>query len=196
MPARYPSPIGPGPALSPRRQLQPDPLLELSATCTYSVPLLSCSWLTSLVFYGMRFAQPSPPTRFSRLPRSVGSLPVCLPVRGAACILIKGFCSPFVFMVLQIAFPATPLYSQRSALPPGGPLLAHSTSDLANVPRAKSLRSGLPPPERAGGTDLTSAHRHFMLWRRHLQERSCWFAILFFGFLPSAASPTPSRAAV
>src|SRR6266481_5039869 len=117
--------MGPGRALSPRRELQPDPLLELSATCTYSVPLLSCSWLTSLVFYGMRSALPSPPTRFSRLPRSVGSLPVCLPVRGAACILIKGFCSPFVFMVLQIAFPATPLYSQRSALPPpGGPLVA------------------------------------------------------------------------
>src|SRR6266404_5878462 len=71
MPPRIPCPIGPGPALSPRRQLQPDPLLELSATCTYSVPLLSCSWLTSLVFYGMRFAQPSPPTRFSRLPTSV-----------------------------------------------------------------------------------------------------------------------------
>src|SRR6266404_1712957 len=147
MPPRIPCPIGPGPALSPRRQLQPDPLLELSATCTYSVPLLSCSWLTSLVFYGMRFAQPSPPTRFSRLPRSVGSLPVCLPVRGAACILIKGFCSPFVFMVLQIAFPATPLYSQRSALPPGWPprRSQHSTSDLANVPRATGLRSGLPP---------------------------------------------------
>jgi len=35
------------------------------------------------------------------------------------CAAMLNFCQPFVFMVLQIAFPATPFLSQTSALPPG-----------------------------------------------------------------------------
>ena len=41
------------------------------------------------------------------------------------------FCRPFVFMVLRIAFPATPLYSKTSALPPRcapNPLLRTTTT--------------------------------------------------------------------
>jgi len=35
------------------------------------------------------------------------------------CAAMPHFCQPFVFMVLRIAFPATPFPSQTSALPPG-----------------------------------------------------------------------------
>ena len=141
------------------------PIKNFLATCTSSVPPLSCAHRIPLVSYAVTVAQPTFPTRncFSPLAVFPRRFPVT-PFSSSACGLFfslaalfqtpilcfqsfadslrktpggmgscasavhesqatnhesRKFCRPFVFMVLQIAFPASSFVSQSSALPPG-----------------------------------------------------------------------------
>jgi hypothetical protein len=67
---------------------------------------------TSRLFFG---ASCNDSTGLQPLGFNLGFRPVlCAPV-------VSPICSPFVFMILRIAFPATPFFSQPSALPGGVP---------------------------------------------------------------------------
>jgi hypothetical protein len=70
------------------------------------------------------------------------------------------FCRPFVFMVLRIAFPATPLVSQSSALPPGITLQRTPPSFQLCVLNAGACPDpvGVPQWQRKQGRPLPDLH--------------------------------------
>src|SRR6266403_4927650 len=109
----------------------------------------------------------------------------------------KAICSLFVFMVLQIAFPASPFLSSLSALPPGVPPstskiwsaavlppLSRCTKHLHLSPGTQSQHA--PPRLRAWSTKEEFRNRHTdklcspkFLQRRTLYNRASPCSTLF-----------------
>ena len=101
-------------------------------TSTKIAPLESA---TSSLFF--------PPLFAKQLPQ-----PSVLPSLGVSAPPRQSIYCPFVFIFLQIAFPATPFFSQSSALPRGvGGHLCHPGVEILRM-------SALAPAERVYGTGL------------------------------------------